>query len=268
MKNVQDFCAKHGITEAQFYGREEIKGYLDLRSLTSVPDGFNPTVGGYLDLSGLTSVPDGFNPTVGGYLDLRSLTSVPDGFNPTVGGSLDLRSLTSVPDGFNPTVGGYLDLRSLTSVPGRLKDQNRKRTGNAIKWPCGKFIKADGIFTEILSKKGNVYTVREVGGKKTFYLVTDGNDNWAHGDTLKQAKDDLRFKIKADPELYRHLKADSVLKTDDAIAAYRGITGACATGTRMFLDGIKVKKQYTIAEIAEVTKGAFGNDRFKSFFGI
>ena len=31
---------------------------------------------------------------VGGWLDLRSLTSIPEGFNPTVGGSLDLRSLT------------------------------------------------------------------------------------------------------------------------------------------------------------------------------
>lgn len=28
--------------------------------------------GGYLDLSSLTSIPEGFNPTVGGYLDLRS----------------------------------------------------------------------------------------------------------------------------------------------------------------------------------------------------
>ena len=30
----------------------------------------------------------------GGYLDLSSLTSIPEGFNPTVGGSLSLRSLT------------------------------------------------------------------------------------------------------------------------------------------------------------------------------
>ena len=31
----------------------------------------------------------------GGWLDLRSLTSIPEGFNPTVGGDLDLRSLTA-----------------------------------------------------------------------------------------------------------------------------------------------------------------------------
>ena len=32
---------------------------------------------------------------VGGYLDLRGLTSIPEGFNPTVGGSLYLSGLTS-----------------------------------------------------------------------------------------------------------------------------------------------------------------------------
>ena len=47
-----------------------------------------------------------------GWLDLRSLTSIPEGFNPTVGGSLYLSSLTSIPEGFNPTVGGWLDLSS------------------------------------------------------------------------------------------------------------------------------------------------------------
>ena len=31
--------------------------------------------GGYLDLSSVTSIPDGWNPTVGGYLDLSSVTS-------------------------------------------------------------------------------------------------------------------------------------------------------------------------------------------------
>ena len=64
-------------------------------------------VGGYLDLRSLTSIPKGFNPTVGGHLYLRSLTSIPKGFNPTVGGDLDLRSLTSISKGFNPTVGRH-----------------------------------------------------------------------------------------------------------------------------------------------------------------
>jgi hypothetical protein len=111
------FCKKHGLTEDQFYGKETVGGDLDLGSVTSLPDGFNPTVGGYLYLGSVTSLPDGFNPTVGGDLYLGSVTSLPDGFNPTVGGDLYLGSVTSLPDGFNPTVGGYLDLGSVTSLP-------------------------------------------------------------------------------------------------------------------------------------------------------
>lgn len=136
-QEAEDFCKKHGLTVEQFYGREMIDGSLDLRNLTSIPEGFNPTVGVSLDLSSLTSIPEGFNPTtcgslylssltsipkgfnptVVGGLHLSSLTNIPEGFNPTVGESLHLRRLTSIPEGFNPTVGGYLDLSSLTNIP-------------------------------------------------------------------------------------------------------------------------------------------------------
>ena len=50
MKQIIDFCKKHNISEDQFYGREKISGDLYLRSVTSIPEGFNPTVGGYLYL--------------------------------------------------------------------------------------------------------------------------------------------------------------------------------------------------------------------------
>ena len=50
--------------------------------------------GGDLLLNGLTSIPEGFNPTVGGYLCLNGLTSIPEGFNPTVGGSLWMNGMT------------------------------------------------------------------------------------------------------------------------------------------------------------------------------
>ena len=61
-----EFLKKYNLTEAQFNGSEKIGGSLYLRSLTSIPAGFNPTVGGSLDLRSLTSIPAGFNPTVAG----------------------------------------------------------------------------------------------------------------------------------------------------------------------------------------------------------
>ena len=52
---VKQFCKRYSLTEDQFYGREGYDGGLALSSLTSIPEGFNPTVGGWLDLSSLTS---------------------------------------------------------------------------------------------------------------------------------------------------------------------------------------------------------------------
>ena len=81
MTNKLEFLKKYNLTENQFLGKEEISGSLNLDSLTSIPEGFNPTVGYSLYLDSLTSIPEGFNPTVGGSLYLRSLTSIPEGFN-------------------------------------------------------------------------------------------------------------------------------------------------------------------------------------------
>ena len=76
---IQDFCSQYNISPAQFFGEEKIEDSLYLSGLTTIPEGFNPTVGGLLYLSGLTSIPEGFNPTVGGSLYLRGLTSIPEG---------------------------------------------------------------------------------------------------------------------------------------------------------------------------------------------
>ena len=50
MKDLKLFCKKYNLTEAQATGKEKINGSLYLSSLTSIPEGFNPTVGGWLDL--------------------------------------------------------------------------------------------------------------------------------------------------------------------------------------------------------------------------
>jgi hypothetical protein len=320
--NMKDFCEKYNITENQFKGIDKIEGDLYLRSLISIPEGFNPIVGGDLDLYSLTSIPNTFNPTVGGWLDLRSLTSIPDTFNPTVGGSLDLRSLTSIPDTFNPTVGGILDLESLTSIPegfnpsvgddlwlrslisipegfnptvgGSLDLRSlisipegfnptvggwlhlKGLTCNKIKlsknylfsWQDGKYIKVDGIFTEVVKKKGNVYHVKKLNDDKIFYLITDG-ERWSHGDTLKEAKEDLVYKTtNKTKDDYKHLTLTSILTFEEAVICYRIITGACSFGVKDFVKNKldKVEKEYFIETIIEKTIGCYGNKEFKEYF--
>ena len=181
------------------------------------------------------------------------------------GGSLYLRSVTSLPDGFNPTVGGYLDLRSVT------KHINKEVSIPSVfhwKWRGRIFIKADGIFQEVVSQRGNVYRVKNIGSKDVTYLVTDGNDRWSHGKTLKEAKEDLIYKISnRDTSRYESLTLDDVLTRAEVIECYRVITGACAQGTKAFVTSLlKVKDKYTVREIITLTEGQYGGQTFKDYF--
>ena len=265
---LKDFCKKYGLTEDQATGKKHVGGNLYLRSVTSIPEGFNPTVGGYLDLCSVTSIPEGFNPTVGGNLYLGSVTSIPEGFNPTVGGYLDLRSVTSIPEGFNPTVGGYLYLGSMTRYIGASVEL--PYIPIRYIWRNNDYIKVDGIFTKIISERGKVMRVQRIARKEIEYLVTDGDGKWAHGATLKEAKDSLIYKITSrDTTKYKSWSLDTEITHAEAIEAYRTITGACSFGTRHFCEtilGDKKKDKYTVAEVIELTKGQYGADSFESFF--
>ena len=220
---MKEFCKKHGITENQFKGIEKINGSLHLSSLTTIPEGFNPTVGGWLYLSSLTTIPEWFNPTVGGSLDLNS----------------------------------------------HLKANYIKIEENSIFKNNGKiFIYADNVLAEVLKSKGNVYHIKIVGSKKETILVTDGK-NFSHGETLKEAKEDLVYKItdrKKDD--YKNCTLESVLSFEESVKCYRTITGACSQGTKNFVTSVlaEKKQQYTIQEIIIFTKGQYGAESFKNFF--
>jgi hypothetical protein len=314
----------YNLTEGQFYGTETISGDLNLSSLKSIPEGFNPTVGGGLDLDSLTSIPEGFNPTVGGYLNLHSLISIPEGFNPTVGGSLDLHSLTSIPEGFNPTVGVSLNLRSLKSIPegfnptvgGNLHLSSLKSIpegfnptvgGNLylyslksipegfnptvggslylydgmscdktplgstpLTWQNGKYMSFDGIFGELISRKGNVWKCKKVNKEEIFYVITDGEGRYSHGASLQEAREDLAYKIadNIDKEKYKGLPLDTKFTFSEAVQCYRLITGACSFGTRHFIESYNIskRKKYTIKDMITLTEGQYGHNTFKEWF--
>jgi hypothetical protein len=239
--------------------------YLEGTAITSLPD--NLTVGGYLYLTGtaITSLPD--NLTVGGYLYLEgtAITSLPD--NLTVGGYLDLRgtAITSLPD--NLTVGGSLDLRGTAISHLDVSSYENKDT-SFLQWKNQKYIKTDGIFAEVISKKSNVWKLKKVHQSEVFYCVTDGNGKYAHGKTIKEAKTDLIYKISGDAskEQFKGLKMDSVLTFDKCIELYRVITGACSFGVKNFVESHNIEKRsYTLAEIIEKTKGQYGSETLNTF---
>ena len=260
-----------------------VGGYLDLRGtgITALPD--NLTVGDYLDLrgTGITALPD--NLTVGGYLDLENctgITALPD--NLTVGDYLDLRGtgITALPD--NLTVGGSLYLENCTGITGEVK-VNKKLSSKAIaaisrvsnmpifwEWNDRSYIKVDDMFTAVDSHHGNVYRVHKLNSSEQLYLVTDSENHWAHGRTLQEARADLIFKINdRDTSVYRNMSLNDTITYEEAIAAYRTITGACAAGTKDFIENRLPKPhkdKYTVQEIIALTEKEYGGKKFSEFF--
>lgn len=260
--------------------------YLGNTKITSLPN--NLAVGGWLDLSGseITSLPD--NLVVGGSLDLRGseITSLPN--NLVVGGGLFLNNtkIKSLPD--NLIVGGGLCLcdTDITSLPDNLivggwiiksngdriyRNQNPKIDFVQKIWGDKPYCCVDGIFTEVINRRGKVWEVRRIGHTETLYIVNDGNGNYAHARTIEQAKADLIYKItNKDKSKYESLTLDSTLAHEEAIQCYRTITGACSFGTKNFVENVlppeERKDQYTIAEIIHLTKGRYGNEIFTKFF--
>ena len=200
------------------------------------------------------------------------MTAIPDGFNPTVGGDLYLSSVTAIPDGFNPTVGGDLYLSS------GLKANVKKLSGPILvhlpvvklSWQGGKYVKVDGIFTEVVSTKGKVSKVKRLNKQDEFYLITDGKGKWAHGETLKQAKTDLIYKLSGDIDIsqFKRLSLTSTVTFEKGVQMYRAITGVCAFGVKEFVErkGISPTQKFTVAKIIEVTKGEYQSSTFKQFF--
>ena len=142
---------------------------------------------------------------------------------------------------------------------GYLKDGVYSETGK-------KSIIADGILSEIISKKGNIYKVKNYNENKITYLIKEDNI-FCHGETLKQAKDSLIYKISnRDTTIYKDWKLTDKKELKEIIKAYRVITGACESGTKYFCENNKLPKELTIEEAIELTKNEYNSEKFKEFF--
>ena len=119
----------------------------------------------------------------------------------------------------------------------------------------------DGIFSRVLSSRGSARKVQADNGK-VWFIVGDGNGNFAHGDTIKQARQDLIYKVCERGDVAIPESATG----REWVGIYRGITGACSAGVRGFVEagGYDLDATYTSAQVAEMVKGAFGADKFAS----
>ena len=202
-----------------------------------------------------------------GFLNLcgcTGLTSLPD--NLTVGSSLYLEGctgLTSLPD--NLTVGYSLYLEGCTGLSENYKYYHTLLNGDYVP---GRYLYADGILTHIKRKKQidkYTYYIGKIKGKN---VISDGT-YYAHCKNFEEGVSDLAFKAAKDrgAEQYKNLTKDSVVSFEEGRTMYRIITGACSAGTQQFIDDMTEKKEsYSISEIIEMTKNAYGGEIFRKFF--
>ncbi len=103
---------------------------------------------------------------------------------------------------------------------------------------------------------------------ENMYVVSKDEHN-AHGETLSAALSDLAYKT-ADRDLsqYQNMPIDTVKTPYEWATAYRVVTGACQMGTEAFIKQQGgLKDAYTLSEIINITRGAFGSDRFRKVVG-
>ena len=125
----------------------------------------------------------------------------------------------------------------------------------------------DNIKTIILQRKKNVIKGLFLYNLQPCYVV-EKDGVYAHGETLKEAKESLIYKIAdRDKSDYENYTLDTEVTHEEAIKMYRVITGACEIGTRNFVENVLVKKKekYTVKEIIKLTKGQYGNETLKEF---
>ena len=134
----------------------------------------------------------------------------------------------------------------------------------------------DGILSKhIASRKlANgliVHTGIIVGKTNKTYVIETPDGVYAHGDTVKQAREAVLYKLSKnrDTTPYKAWTLDTSVTKRQAIQSYMAITGACETGTRHFVEtrfGDKVPARTTVRKVIEMTAGQYGSDVYKEFF--
>ena len=111
-----------------------------------------------------------------------------------------------------------------------------------------------------MSNKKGIKKVKTDSGK-IFYIVSDNKGNYAHGESIKQAREDLIYKRTVD----FNGKIPKQATGEDWISIYRQVTGACSVGIKEFIQGLDkdIKETYSLEEVLNISKGQFGYDKFK-----
>ncbi len=124
----------------------------------------------------------------------------------------------------------------------------------------------DGIKTIVEKRKKNVIKGRFLDSYDECYVV-EQDGIYSHGETIKQAKESLIYKISnRDTSFYNDYTLDTEITKEEAIKMYRVITGACEQGTKHFCETHKIPKKMTVRKAIELTQGQYNCEKLQEFF--
>ena len=255
------------------------QGSVYLYSLTTLPEGTSLNNQGPVYLNSLTTLPAGISFNNQGYVYLYSLTTLPEGTSFNNQGYVYLGSLTTLPAGISFNNQGYVYLSSLTTLPegtsfnnqgdvdlGSLTNETQTYRGEDITLRtidgCTMLIESEKLTKGITVCKARYFGGGEIKDLEQCYVAKVGN-HWAHGKTAKEAIQDANEKATLDADV-ADVVAEIKLTGRVTIAQYRAITGACREGCRQFLHSIG-KPDATdlpLADVIQQVKGHYGFDRF------
>ena len=250
----------------------EVSGDLYVYGQASLQADALTTIGGGLYVHSPASLQADALTTIGGNLYVYGQASLQADALTTIGGDLYVNSQASLQADALTTIGGDLYVNSPASLNAPKLDRNKKITRKQLARHFEKkgFVFADGILQKKISKKQvgslTIYKTKKLASDESGYVVFDG-ENYSHGKTIKQAKDDLIFKLTSrDTSEFKKWKVTDKKPIKDLVMAYRSITGACEFGVKQFVSQNVKKTKYSVKEVIELTKGQYGSDKFKGFF--
>ena len=252
-----------------------------LPNLTSVGGSVSVRGGSKLSVPNLTSVGGHVDVWENAKLSVPNLTSIGGGVSVGENAKLTGPNLTSIGGSVSVGENAKLSVPNLTSIGGPVSvrwDSKLIRSKTEITYDrsmlersfnASGYTFVDRILAKIVHTRGNVKKIIIAGQSEISYLVSDG-EHHAHGKTLKQAQDDLRFKKIAEKLKTEPIKADTII----TVMYYRTVTGSCETGVKQWIDatfdeaqksdilknGIRADKLLPILK----AKRAYGFERFQS----
>ena len=118
-------------------------------------------------------------------------------------------------------------------------------------------------------KKKNDFTIynAQFFGNFENCFIAQRDKYYAHGETIKQAIEDVNFKFLQKTVNLDNLILEIKKRGDMSISEYRLLTGACSVGVNGFLKEKGIKKtKLSINKVLEITKGHYGGDKIYNLF--